>query len=76
MSPELERLLEAYHEKRTCPPPEKPQRAATFERLLTEALARKPCTGRDEFLNALAGRYAEFRRQRMKAERARLSRLS
>ena len=51
MSPELERLLEAYHEKRTCPPEEKPQRAATFERLLADALARKPGAGRDEVLN-------------------------
>jgi len=62
MSPELERLLVAYHEKRTCRPGEKPQRSATFERLLADALARKPGVGRDELLNALAERYAEFRR--------------
>ena len=29
MSPELERLLQALYEKRTCPPEEKPQRDAT-----------------------------------------------
>jgi hypothetical protein len=75
MSPELERLLEAYHEKRTCPPEEKPQRVATFERLLGEALSRKPGASRDELLNSLADRYAEFRRQRLKVERERLSRL-
>jgi hypothetical protein len=75
MSPELERLLVAYHEKRTCPPEEKPQRSATYERLLADALARKPGTSRDELLNAVAERYAEFRRQRLKAERERLSRL-
>ena len=75
MSPELERLLEAYHEKRTCPPAEKRHRAATFERLLAEAVACKPGVGRDEFLSALAERYAEFRRQRLRAERDRLSRL-
>jgi len=75
MSPDLERLLEAYHEKRTAPPSEKPQRAATFERLLADTLTRKPGVSRDEFLNALAERYAEFRRQRLQAERARLSRL-
>ena len=75
MSPELERLLVAYHEKRTCRPEEKPQRSATFERLLADALARKPGASRDELLNALAERYAEFRRQRLKAERERLSRL-
>ena len=75
MSPELERLLVAYHEKRTCRPEEKPQRSATFERRLAEALACKPGTSRDELLNALAERYAEFRRQRLKAERERLSSL-
>jgi len=51
MSPDLERLLEAYHEKRTAPPSEKPQRAATFERLLADTLGRKPGVSRDEFLN-------------------------
>ena len=75
MSPELERLLEAYHEKRTCPAEEKPLRSATFEQLCAESLSRKPGLSRDEFLNALAERYAEFRRQRLKAERERLSRL-
>ncbi len=49
MSPELERLLEALHEKLTCPPEEKPQRVATFERLLHDALSRRPGTSRDEF---------------------------
>ena len=75
MSPELERLLTAYDEKRTCPPEEKPQRSASFERLLAEALARKPGASRDELLDALAERYAAFRRQRLKTERERLSRL-
>ena len=42
MSPELQRLLEAYHEKRTCPSEEKIRRAANFERLLSDALAQKP----------------------------------
>jgi hypothetical protein len=40
MSPELERLLEALHEKLTCPSQEKAHRVATFERLLGDALAR------------------------------------
>jgi hypothetical protein len=39
MSPELEKLLQALYEKRTCPPEEKPQRDATFERLLQDAIA-------------------------------------
>lgn len=64
MSPELERLLEALHEKLTCPPEEKPHRAATFERLLLDALARAPGTSRDEFLDALRDRYRQFLRSR------------
>jgi hypothetical protein len=40
MSPELERLLEAYHAKLTCPPAEKSRRVASFERLLGDALAK------------------------------------
>ena len=75
MSPELQQLLEAYHDKRTCPPEEKPQRAVTFERLLSNALAKGSGISRDELLNALAERYAEFRRQRIRSERDRLSRL-
>jgi hypothetical protein len=75
MSPELERLLIAYHEKRTCPDADKVKRAVAFERLLVEALSRKPGVCRDELLNAISDRYAEFRRQRLKTERERLSRL-
>ncbi len=75
MSPDLQRLLEAYYEKRTCPPPEKAHRAATFERLLGDAMTRKPGLSRDELMGALAARYAEFRRQRLRAARDRLSRL-
>jgi len=60
MSPELERPLEALHEKLTCPPPEKVHRVATFERLLGDALARHPTTSRDEFLNAVRDRYRQF----------------
>jgi len=60
MSPELERLLEALHEKLTCPPAEKAHRVATFERLLGDALARHPTTSRDELLDALRDRYRQF----------------
>jgi len=67
MSPELERLLQALYEKRTCPPEEKPQRDATFERLLQDALARGRATSRDQQLDALHDRYEEFRRARRKA---------
>ena len=64
MSPELEKLLEALYEKRTCPLEEKPHRDATFERLLQDTLARRPRTGRDELLEALHDRYS-FRSLRL-----------
>ncbi len=66
MSPELQRLLEAYHEKLTCGPDEKQRRVATFERLFADALARRSGTARDELLAALETRYADFRRARRK----------
>jgi hypothetical protein len=66
MSPELEKLLEALHEKFTCPPEEKAQRAATFERLLKDALEHRPGTTRDELLNAVQDRYRDFLRSRRK----------
>ena len=40
MRSDLERLLEAWHEKVNCPTEEKFHRDATFERLLSDALAR------------------------------------
>jgi hypothetical protein len=64
MSPELERLLEALYEKRTCPPDEKHHRVATFERLLNDALGRLPNTSRESLLGAVETRYREFRRAR------------
>ena len=66
MSPELERLLEAYHETLTCPPDEVVQRAAAFERLLNDVLNRRPGTSRTTMLEALKTRYQEFRRARRK----------
>ena len=64
MSPELDKLIEALHEKLTCPPGEKYQRVATFERILTDALNRRPGTSRDELINAIQDRYREFLRAR------------
>jgi hypothetical protein len=64
MSPELERLLEALHEKLTCPPSEKARWAASFERLLRDALRRRPGTARETLLDALQDRYRELRRAR------------
>lgn len=66
MSPELERLLGAYHETLTCPPDETAQRAATFERLLNGILTRHPLTNREAMMEALQMRYREFRRARRK----------
>lgn len=66
MSPELQRLIEAYDAKLTCDKEEKPQRAATFERLFADALARLPGTPRDELLNALEVRHADYRRAQRK----------
>jgi len=66
VSPELERLLEALHQKLTCPPQEKIHRAATFERLLRDALAGHPEINRDDFLDALRDRYRQFLRARRK----------
>jgi hypothetical protein len=66
MSPDLGRLLEALHEKLTCPPEEKSHRSATFERLVQDALARRPGASRAEFLDALQGRYRGFCRARRK----------
>jgi len=66
MRSDLDRLLEAWHEKMTCPAEEKFERDANFERLLADALARRPGTGREELLDALRDRYREFLRARRK----------
>ncbi len=66
MSPELEKLLEAYDAKLTCAPEEKPERLATFERLLADALIRFPGASRNALLEAIKNRYREFRRARRK----------
>lgn len=66
MSPELEKLLEAFHAKRTCPPAEKNRRKANFERLLQDALARLPGMSRDALLEAIESRYEDFRKARRK----------
>ena len=66
MSPELEKLLEAFHEKRTCSPDEKSERAAVFEKLLNGALARRPGASRNALLEGIQSRYQEFRRARRK----------
>ena len=64
MSPELERLLEAYDTKLTCEPEAKPAAASAFENLMSDVLARRSGTTREAMLEALRGRYADFRRAR------------
>ena len=66
MSPELERLLEAYYEERTGSPVEKPERIVTLKRLLDEVLAHSPGTSRAALLEALQTRYRAFRCARRK----------
>ena len=66
MSPDLERLLLALYEKRTCPPEEKPARDASFERLLQDAMSRRCGTTREQLMEALNDRYQEFRKTRRK----------
>ena len=66
MSPELERLLEAYHDTLTGTPDEAAKSAATFEGLLRVVFARQPGTSREAMMEALQLRYREFRRARRK----------
>ncbi len=64
--PELERLLHALYERDTCEPQHQPQWEATLERLIADALARRPGTSRTQFLEAVHLRYQEFKRTRRK----------
>ena len=64
MSPELERLLTALYERETCSPQDRPKWDATFRRLMADALASQPGTSYDALVEALRGRYVEFRRAR------------
>jgi hypothetical protein len=66
MSPELEKLLEAYDAQRSSPPREKERLRAIFQLLLDEALAKMPGTSREALFEALQGRYREFCRARRK----------
>lgn len=64
MSPELDRLLNALWERDTCEPRERARWKATVERLVADACRRRPGLSREQFLDAVAPRYAEFRRAR------------
>jgi hypothetical protein len=64
MSPELERLLAALYERDTCEPKDRARCERTASRLIEDALRQVPDTGRAQFLEAISGRYHEFKRVR------------
>ena len=66
MSPDLEKLLEAYHETLICSPDEAVQRATAFQRGLNDVLSRHGATSREALLEALQVLYREFCRARRK----------
>lgn len=66
MSPELERLLNALWERDTAEPYERARWKATVERLIADACHQFPGLTREQFLDAIASRYQEFRRARRK----------
>lgn len=62
MSPELDQLLTALYERDTCEPERRARWSFTANRLIEDALARRPGLSRDEFMQAIQPRYIEFRR--------------
>lgn len=64
MSPELNRLLNALWERDTCEPQERARWKATVERLIADACSRRAGLTREQFMDAIAPRYTEFRRSR------------
>ena len=64
MSPELERLLAALYERDTCEPEHRERCALNARHLLDDALQRVPQVSREQFLDALGGRYRQFVRAR------------
>jgi hypothetical protein len=66
MSPELERLLNALWERDFGEPKDRAQWKATVERLIGDARSKQPGLTREQFMDAIAPRYEEFRRARRK----------
>ncbi len=64
--PELEGLLRALYERDTCEPADLVRRRATANRLIEDALSRRPGLSRDEFMDAIRPRYAEYRAKQRK----------
>lgn len=76
-NPELEAILQARYELETCEPRQKTERRARLDALIEAALAK---AGRQNlssrtFIEITAEAYREFKLNRRKTERARLSRL-
>src|SRR5207247_8733965 len=76
-NPQLEAIFEARYAWENSAETEKADRLKKYHRLLDEALAAQGFKGpsREELEDALLDTYREFRRSRLKEERARLSRL-
>ncbi len=66
MSPELEALLKAMYERDTCEPEDLARWVGEVNRLIDDAMSRRPGLSRDGFFHAIAPRYVEFRRKQRK----------
>ena len=66
MSPELEALLEAMYNHQTAEPHEQERYGAVLERMIEEALLRRPGLSRRQLVDALRPRYVAMLRARRK----------
>jgi hypothetical protein len=76
-NPELEAILQARYDLQTCAEAEKTDQLRRYHALLDEAIAKGSVRSvtREELQALLAEPYREFKRAKLKEERARLSRL-
>ena len=76
-NPQLEAIFEARYAWENSAEADKAQRLREYHRLLDESLANRRFhgTSRQELEDALLDSFREFRRSKLLAERARLSRL-
>lgn len=76
-NPELEALLQAKFDLDTCADDQQRLYRKRFEELLEHALAKAPHPGirREKLEESLRDAYREFRRAKLREERAKLSRL-
>jgi hypothetical protein len=75
--PELEAILQARYDLQTCEPSAKEENLRKYQELLDEVIRKGSVRSatREELEKLLAERYREFRREKLRAERSRLSRL-